>query len=99
MLPDGVVQRELALLDELQRRHRGEHLVHRPDAEPRVGSVGVPTSRFSRPQALRSKSFPSRATEQRAGELTLACELRGAVGKRRQRVRLCQSVENEVQGA
>src|SRR6266481_7465573 len=38
-LADRIVQRQFATFDQLKRRDRREHFIHRTDAEPRVGRV------------------------------------------------------------
>ncbi len=38
-LADRIVERKLAMFDQLKRRDRREHFVHRTDAEPRVERV------------------------------------------------------------
>ena len=62
MLPDGVVQRELLSSTSCSVATAVNILFIDPMRNLVSGVLGVPTSRFSRPQALRSKSFPSRAT-------------------------------------
>ena len=87
---DGIVQRELARLDELQRRDRGEHLVHRSDAELRVecyGSAGLPVG--AAPGPLQQNLAVPR-DEQGAGELIVFREIVGTGGERRQGARFRQ---------
>ncbi len=96
MLADGVVQRELARLDELQRRDGGEHLVHRSQAEPRVERHGSALLPVGAAPGLLEQHLAVPRHQHGAGELVLLRQLLGPGRERRQGLRLGHPRDREV---
>jgi hypothetical protein len=68
VLADWVVKRELSLLDELQRRDGGEHLVHRADAKARLERVRDVSFAIRLPVGVCEANFAVLCHEGRAAE-------------------------------
>ena len=96
VLADGVVQRQLAGLDELQRRHGGEHLVHRADAELGVGRVRRAALSVGKAPGVLEQDLAVAGDEHGAGELVCPGELLGAGRQRRHRLAFAHSVQDEI---
>ena len=96
---EGSGELDLAGLDQLEDRDRGEHLVHRPDAKARPDGVRDPSVAVGQSVGVAEEHAVVLGDQHRAGELVLARELVAAGRERLQRVRFGHPVQDEVQGA
>ena len=94
---DGVIQRQQAGLDQLQRRHGGEHLVHRADAELGVGRVRRAALSVGKAPGVLEQDFTVAGHEHGAGELVGPGERPGAGRQRRHRLGFAHSVQDEIE--
>jgi hypothetical protein len=79
---------DLAGLDQLEDRHRGEHLRHRPDPKPRPDGVRSSALAIGQPVGAAEEHPAVLRDQHRAGELILARERRSPDRKGIQGVRL-----------